>query len=84
MTDCLNIRIMNLERAMVGTCFFAVLGEEKGMMIYPFFLSVDVHEGCYFYAVWCGQQVGSFEIEVLGVEVVCLFKTRNKPRRGFL
>jgi hypothetical protein len=44
MSNSLNIWIMHLKRAMVWSSFLAVHREKEGMMIYPFLLSVDVHE----------------------------------------
>jgi hypothetical protein len=48
------------------------------VVINPLFLSIHVHEGSDFHAIWRGQQVGSFQVEVLGVEIVRRLKVGNQ------
>lgn len=46
---------MNLKRAMVRANLLGVHGKEKGVVIYPFFFSVDVHECGHYHAIWGSQ-----------------------------
>lgn len=73
-TDGLDVWVVHLERAVVGTSALRVLREEEGVVVYPLFLAVDVHEPCNFLTIRRCEEVSSLEVEVLGVEVVRLLE----------
>lgn len=76
-SDSLDIRIMNFEGAMMRSSLLHVHREEESVVINPFFFPVDVHEGRDCHAVRSGQEIGGFQVEVFGVEVVCPLEVRD-------
>jgi hypothetical protein len=70
MPNCLNIGIVNLERAVMGTDTLRVCREEEGVVVHPLLTSVDVHEASYMRSFRGGEEVGCFEIEVFGIKIV--------------
>lgn len=73
MTNGLDVRVVHLERAVMRTST-RVHGEEKGVVINPFLLAVDVHETSDRHAVRRSEKIRCLEVEVFDIEM----KSRGK------
>ena len=78
MANGLDIRVVDLKRAVVRADVQRVLREEKGMVVHPLLFPVDVHKARDASAVGRGEDVRRFEVEVLCVEVVGPLKVADK------
>lgn len=74
MPYCLDVRIVDFERAVMGTSLLHIHREEESMMVDPFLFPVYMHESRNFHPIWSCEKICSFQVEILGIELVCRLK----------
>lgn len=80
MSNRLHVRVLHFKRAVMRSTARGIFRKEERVVINILFSAINVHEAGYVGAVGCGEDIGGFEVEVLGKEIERLLEFANETR----